>query len=427
MPLNAEQILAVARLRAIKLLPDFSEAVYGLVFVPKPGLGTMGVSARGVCMYDPETIMDWGTEHTAGVILHEIGHVLRRHHKRAKALNVAPTPENLRAVNVCEDAEIDDDLIPAKIPHPSSHPLIDPTTLPHKNAARGEAHATGALFETYWANLPRDENDTPDAGSIAKPACGGCAGNPLPGEAPDGAVDGKGRSDVEMERIRRKVASNIQHRAQIAAGSVSASWVVWANETLAPPTIPWQDKFAALVGSACNIVAGNVDHRYDRPSRRQWGIGFGEGFPIFPRMVSPIPRITVAIDTSGSMFTGGALQAAVSEVQGILDTLGAPVKLIACDCVVHTQVEIETIKDVVAALSGGGGTSFVPVFDAIAASNDPPDILVFVTDGCGAAPVHAPDYPVIWVEVGTHAQLPMTEAGHPISWGEHVTVPPQKI
>ena len=48
---------------------------------------------------------------------------------------------------------------------------------------------------------------------------------------------------------------------------------------------------------------------------------------------------------------------------------------------------------------GGGGTDFRPVFDAIGKMDDQPCCAVYLTDGYGAEPTKAPDYPVLWVLV----------------------------
>jgi predicted metal-dependent peptidase len=62
-------------------------------------------------------------------------------------------------------------------------------------------------------------------------------------------------------------------------------------------------------------------------------------------------------------------------------------------------------------LAGGGGTSFVPVFDWIARKvregEAAPDALIYCTDGHGTFPPRAPDYPVVWVVTrGSAARFP---------------------
>ena len=61
-------------------------------------------------------------------------------------------------------------------------------------------------------------------------------------------------------------------------------------------------------------------------------------------------------------------------------------------------------------MAGGGGTSFLPVFDWIAGRGLRPDLLVYFTDAEGEFPRRAPDYPVIWLVKGSGK----------VPWGERI-------
>jgi predicted metal-dependent peptidase len=49
---------------------------------------------------------------------------------------------------------------------------------------------------------------------------------------------------------------------------------------------------------------------------------------------------------------------------------------------------------------GGGGTSFVPIFEWIRAQHLRPDLLVYFTDAEGEFPEVEPDFPVLWLVKG---------------------------
>ncbi|MFN3883741.1 MAG: VWA-like domain-containing protein, partial [Rhodocyclaceae bacterium] len=49
---------------------------------------------------------------------------------------------------------------------------------------------------------------------------------------------------------------------------------------------------------------------------------------------------------------------------------------------------------------GGGGTSFVPVFEWLERAGQRPDALIYFTDADGEFPARAPDYPVLWLVKG---------------------------
>ena len=46
--------------------------------------------------------------------------------------------------------------------------------------------------------------------------------------------------------------------------------------------------------------------------------------------------------------------------------------------------------------SGGGGTSFTPVFEYLKKEQDETDLLIYFTDGYGDKP-EKPSFPVMWV------------------------------
>ena len=57
---------------------------------------------------------------------------------------------------------------------------------------------------------------------------------------------------------------------------------------------------------------------------------------------------------------------------------------------------------------GGGGTDFRPVFEYIEEHSElESKLLIYLTDGCGSYPEHAPAYPVLWmVSPGGQIRVP---------------------
>ena len=125
-----------------------------------------------------------------------------------------------------------------------------------------------------------------------------------------------------------------------------------------------------------------------------------------------VGRIAIAIDTSGSCFNYIAMNF-LGEMRRILDELYGGVssepQIIVYECDYEIRCE-EHFKgdDVFRALSGqrllhgGGGTSFVPVFERIDRINEedgdhPVRALIYLSDCYGTFPEKKPDYPVIFV------------------------------
>ncbi|WP_373542652.1 VWA-like domain-containing protein [Chamaesiphon sp.] len=109
-------------------------------------------------------------------------------------------------------------------------------------------------------------------------------------------------------------------------------------------------------------------------------------------------RVYLAIDTSGSV-SETTLCLFMSEVRGIL---GAYPHL-ECD-LYYVDSEADgpyalTLSDPLPTPQGGGGTSFVPFFDRVAATWDghTQAVCIYLTDGYGEFPAIAPVLPTLWV------------------------------
>lgn len=91
----------------------------------------------------------------------------------------------------------------------------------------------------------------------------------------------------------------------------------------------------------------------------------------------------------------------LAEVGGILEDVRPRQVLVAwCDAKLHRVDEMSEPGDVADArhkgAPGGGGTSFIPVFDYVEGLGGRIDALVYLTDGYGSFPASKPAYPVIW-------------------------------
>ena len=109
---SAEAMRHIARARMVVLrkTPYFAKALTQLRFVPVTGLGTFGVTKRGLVYFDVDLVLSgrWTTENIAGVIVHELMHRLNRHAERAEAYGVQK--DEFRLWNEVCDAEINHQL-----------------------------------------------------------------------------------------------------------------------------------------------------------------------------------------------------------------------------------------------------------------------------------------------------------------------------
>lgn len=116
--------------------------------------------------------------------------------------------------------------------------------------------------------------------------------------------------------------------------------------------------------------------------------------------------VVVGYDTSGSCVNQKTQERFFAEMNGIVGDLN-PRELIViwCDAAVRRVDELEEAEDLeqlrldinaAGGAPGGGGTSFVPVFDKVREMGIIPDMLVYLTDAMGRFPDEEPFYPTIW-------------------------------
>lgn len=445
--------LQAARFRLATQRPYLAAALWALAPVERPGLGTLAVDRWWRLYYDPAALTAWSVEEAAGILYHEIGHMLRAHAERADALSA-----EARAWNLAADAEINDDILAEKVVLPDQ---------PVTPAALGQPE--GLLAEDYYAALagaqaqqaaaqqqagrstcedgaaspsPSSASDTSQSGvgggtsssptsdqvsdaldkgdAASEPAtslvsdghaggsngtsrvagprpgaghCGSCAtGRQEPWE--DASEPGIGRTEAEL--VRRHVAESIRTAVSSGRGSIPGHWRRWAEERLAP-RVDWRRELAAAVRHAIADVAGAADYSYRRPSRRQV-----VSRAILPTLRQPVPEVAVVVDTSGSI-SDQMLARALAEVAGVLRACGLRqgVHVLAVDAQVQTCRRVFRPEQV--DLQGGGGTDMATGIAAALRLRPRPQVVVVLTDGDTPWPGCAPAARVVVGLLGAHS------------------------
>jgi len=149
--------------------------------------------------------------------------------------------------------------------------------------------------------------------------------------------------------------------------------------------IPFDRILAGFVG---NIVAGMDDISWERPDwRRPVDI-------VLPGCISEeLDCIVVAVDTSGSI-SQGQIEAFASGIASLVQFV-KEVTVLTTDAVVHEEVKIREVKDIIRKIKfkGCGGTNFKDVFTKVRSCQG----MVFFTDWDASYPARPPRYPVLWV------------------------------
>ena len=173
------------------------------------------------------------------------------------------------------------------------------------------------------------------------------------------------------------------------------------------PQIDWREHVRLLMTGKI----GSRSETWDRPNRRRLALN--------PLVIIPGRRgfgadtVAVAVDTSGSIGEK-ELNAFFSEVGGVIaDVRPKRVVLIHCDAAINRVDEASTLDELsdirAKGACGGGGTSFIPVFEYIEREQVKPETLIYITDMYGSFPDKAPPYPVIWCKT-TDVEAPFGDS-----------------
>lgn len=336
---------------------------------------------------------------TAHEICHCIlNHCVLMHGWKAKKKVMYPDGRSLPYVheymNMAMDYVINDMLVASgigKVPQRDGKPCV----LHDRTIGQANESVVDVYRKVYEANPPKFVFDTILAPGASQ------------GKDPHQAVNDRNETEWQTQIA---AAARVQ---EATMGKMPAGLSRFFQDAL-DPKVDWREQIQTLF--ARKLGSGSYD--FKKPDRRlivrdiyaPGKSGFGAG------------TIVMAADTSGSI---GAkeLDMFFAEIAGLLEDL-KPQRLVIlwCDAHVHRVDECDEPSDlnVIRAdkngVGGGGGTSFVPVFDWIEKEGITPDALVYLTDGMGTFPSHEPKYHVIWGSIYEASKYP---------FGDVVNIPKQ--
>jgi len=384
--------IIVARARAFKEWPYLAMPLSQVALIKKPGLGTMAVSAKWQVFYDPETVAKWGVDGSAAVLCHEIWHLIRRHAARRG-------DRDPRLWNIACDIAINDDRgLRAALPeggvtwHQFHHMGVREDMLeediydrlaaamppPDDGGDEGEGDGDEGREGHGHGRPIKDRYGNPQGDEVGKGQCGsGAGGVPAPCEGDDDPVGcgGHAPSEYEAEGMSRAVAEAVR-----SCGSAPGNVRRWADAVMAPPKVDWRRVLRTTLTRQVRMTRGATDYTYNRP-RTVMGI-------ITPRLMRPTCPVAIVLDTSGSV-SGPLLDAALTEVDGIIKGLALPCTVLACDAQIHGGAQRVSSAREVRAL-GGGGTDMGVGIRAADALTPRHGAIVVLTDGYTPWPSAAP-------------------------------------
>ncbi|MHA1569260.1 MAG: vWA domain-containing protein [Alphaproteobacteria bacterium] len=440
---DIETKLSAARTRLIIDKPFLGALVLRLpMLAADPGWCKTTATDARVFYYNPEYIDDLSIEHTQFVLAHEalhcaLSHFARRQHRIKDRWDLAcdlainpllvkdglqPPPNAL--IERSYEGMTAEEIYPLLDEFEDQEPM-DQHVYDEENSS-GE-NPQGDRPPQKESPRPRD---TPDPGRQEKqgpqqggqgqggnpPPCdarpnpdqepesgGGQGQQPEPDDSQQGAPQPVPLSHSERETLSVQWKQRLAGAAQTAlqAGKLDGEMARMVDFLL-QPELPWRSLLARYMTSIARD-----DYSYTRPSSRR-------GDPaIYPSLRSAQLDVVVALDTSGSI-SAAEMQEFVSEIDSVKGQMRARILLHACDSELAGKgpwtyepwEDFEKPAD----LQGGGGTSFVPIFEWAVRLDRQPDLLIYFTDAEGEFPKVEPEFPVIWLVKGKNK----------VPWGQRI-------
>lgn len=379
----------------------------------------------------------------AGRVAHAVLHIALRHAQRYQALQQRTGDADLQLFNICADAIVNsalahlgwlklpadavqldtllavtlglqldpeaallawdveqlyravDDRHARPAPSPQGPPAADPRRRGSDGEAQRQRQGRGAAEAEPGQDKPapgRARSDGPRAAS-ARALARAEAPDLRPGPGTRGAPEDEAESAREWsERLQRAHASDGAH-----------SMLRTLLADLPRPRTPWEQ---ALRAQLAHGLAQRPGLSWSRPSRSYLAnhgrSGAGRRMPWEPGTTasSPVPRLVVVVDVSGSI-DNDLLERFASEIEAISRRLEAGLVLVVGDERVQRVEAFEAgcsdLRSI--AFRGGGGTDFTPLLEE--AQRHRPDIIVVLTDLQGPARFR-PKCPVIWAVPEAH-------------------------
>lgn len=451
--------------------PYFTHFHWSMVPVAAPGLGTMATDRYWRLYVDVEAVKSWPVEECVLALLHEVTHIINKHHTRLDdniaadlAVNswitdmipsanqkLAKKKINLKLADNPSWLHADKYGFPRGLSLEEYHALLEekrqkaqsmPMPSPSRGGKKDEKNPGPPPLQPPDLKLPpeskKDEDkgdsgsgqgDESEAGSdgdqedgggsgkepeIEKPSvgqgrCGSCA-RPKhePWELPSPEDGGPPGLSPEQVEVRIKQTAQKIEEHRKTIGNVPGCLERWAHSELLPPTIHWTQELAGAVRYAMAWAAGASYKTWRTLSRR------AHADILFPGQANPIPSVAMVVDTSGSMSEDN-LADCLAEGQGVIRACGLNlVPVLAVDSSINVCKRVLDMKRM--PLVGGGGTDMSLGIVEAAKLRPKPQVIIVLTDGYTGYPAEPPRGTKVIVVLVTNG------AQDPPSWARTIRV-----
>ncbi len=405
---NPRKLLADMRVGTFEFVPYLASYIYAMKEHEKPGIKTMSVDQHGNMYWDPVFVSSITKQQGSYCVVHEVLHLIFKHHDRAKLLiGQRPTEQQKLVSNIAADLVIEQALAMMRKLRPDG--AIHLGQFVPDLGFKLDFQPDLRYEEYYRLIMERLESDEQEQGGGQQQKSDGQDGEQgdESGDSSDGdgqgeaesegqpsteadgkpcsprsggsCADGQPRpyeeqSDGEWESFGEDIAAEMAEKAieqyEKQRGTVPGSIKQAIGVKLRPVSDPWQQLRSAVATSVSAPVGGR-ESTYRRVSRKQ--------HPTMMRLRGHTytqPSAVVVLDTSGSMCNPDDQAKALSCIASGLRKL-ARFKVICGDTRITNRKDVRSIKQI--EWTGGGGTDMAAILERVD-REDKPDSIVLVTD-----------------------------------------------
>jgi len=353
----------------------------------KLGIDVIAVAKDGTLALN-EKFCEYSVKEQAGMLAHEIMHLVFEHPKRFLELLKSKKEGCQYIYNLAGDVTVDN-VVLRSLPLPESEVVrLDL----EKNTATVQIggmkivinnidkKTTEEIYEEIMKDIPEDMlkkvkvpteflfgKDEGDADSDRKE---GGTGTEI------SSISGKGKKELNWKDLAIEAYTQAKLRGDVPAG------LERLVEDLVKPKINWRTVLRRYFSQLIPY-----DYTYSKPHKKSEAVGV-----YIPAIKKEGMELAVAIDTSGSISEED-LRDFVSEMAGIVQQCNATVWAIICDCEVYSVNKVRNISELKnIKIKGGGGTSHIPVFEELKKNPKLKNVkvLVALTDGYTEVPKRPP-------------------------------------
>lgn len=359
--------LEQARLRAAHKAPYFGEIIFSMRFIEVPGLaekadGPIAVDKYWNCYYDSNVLSMMNMDQAAFCIVHEAWHCWVDHARRGNRW-YGEQQDLAKQFGVGADFSINPGVKEMGMEPPGGkgpdgkHSVLFPEEHGFKPNLTAEEYAEAVLQSNFMQK--REKNG------------GGGKGGGSAGDGKDKEWESGGEMQGLEQPIREVISQNVAENIAKFQGNCPGSLKSQANAMLAPPVVRWQDELAARLRMMVEQVRGHKDYTWMKPKKRS-GL-------LLPGPISPLPRIALCIDTSGSMGSPDTQGRCLNELNHVIKAYGRAIKVFAGDTCIQSEKVVSNASQV--EWVGNGGTSMKAIVDEVAKRKPRYDIIILLTDG----------------------------------------------